>query len=343
PATALAGALASHAVKAAPAGLAGALAASALATSATLAPSALPILPLMATSKTPLAVTALIATLAAVPLTIQWRQLREAARSGEELRAQLAEAIRARDLKSGLSASEAADLEVPRAEHAELLRLRGEVNQLRRAKAKAPGATAPADRVASTENKTNPYQFNLNKRMPTGHTLVTGGWTGEGKRTVVTVTPVVGEDGKTVVMKSIIYRVPEQTWSQLAQGSLRGMAGEADGSQILSPVESAALQKEMLKEGGDLLSAPTVQTSAGMEGTFFVGNDETPASGQPPNRSLFLKLTPNPVPGGQTLDLAASFEMKVTPPGETASTSNPASEKVVQPLPEGSVPAPLQN
>jgi len=138
---ALAAAITSGAIQPVPATLAATVAAAALASAGTAGASA-GLIQTLFIMKTKLAISALTLAVALVPLAYQQRSLQRLQRENRALRDSAASPApsRGEEPRAVTSNAAAADSERLRAEHLELLRLRGEVARLRREAAEAAGA-----------------------------------------------------------------------------------------------------------------------------------------------------------------------------------------------------------
>ncbi len=212
-----------------------------------------------------------------------------------------------------------------KATESEVLRLRNEVNLLRKelAQSKArQGQKQPAEAAAPlTPTVTNEvpglFEAKLNASIPEGQTLAFGGWTTEsGKRAVAFVYPAIqGGSGTNTQMliRTTLMEVPPEVWSQLdladikADPQLSSQSGLVSQQQAESLIASLTNQPECL-----ILNRPIIQTSDGMPASLFVGQ-VTDSNEQ---KGLSLDCLPQLGSDGRSIQL--SLGMKLGPQGPAA-------------------------
>ncbi len=152
------------------------------------------------------------------------------------------------------SASSAQEQQHLRLEHLELLSLRGRVSQLaaelRQAKAAVSPGTggdpgsgeAPADSILFSAALTN--------RVPSGNTLVVGGWYQDGMRGYLLATPTVGQQEPTgsvrqVTLDSQVIAAPESFWDQIGWGAAKSETRRSTVAGVLTPAQLDLLLKAL--------------------------------------------------------------------------------------------------
>jgi RNA polymerase sigma factor (sigma-70 family) len=312
---ALAVALSTHVVQAAPVGLAAAVSSAAVlagtsfstvtATSATTQAIA------MTTLQKTLVATALLAAIGAG--IYEHRQAASLRTRIEALQEQRLDQLdRLRDENARL-ASELAAKETSRVEGLrELIRLRNEVGQLRAQFRERPTRSAGKDPASSQADvppeavEPRVLSASVSARVPNGQTLVTGGWaSADGKRTFVFMTPLPdttsGEDHQ-VVVKSLFVEVTEET---LAGTGLNGLTSDTDNSSLAGLYTASEFHTLLaaleLSGGAEILSAPGISTLDGRQGQLSVM--EKDGSG------TVLDILPKIAPEGDAIDLLLGVQV----------------------------------
>jgi RNA polymerase sigma factor (sigma-70 family) len=206
----------------------------------------------------------------------------------------------------------------------ELLRLRGQVGQLRAglrdARAAFPSnslvqnpAPAKTDMAAPASQ---PFTATFTARIPTGQTLLTGGWsTAPGKRSFVLMTPVVnsfaGGNPQVTVTTSTI-EMPEAMLSQFDIAQLKAEGRDSSVQTLLNPTGAGTLLKTLNDPpDGVLVTHAKITTADGMASQMTVIPDP-PANGDPPMPAFSISLTPNVTLDHAGVDMAINAEL--TPP-----------------------------
>jgi hypothetical protein len=204
-----------------------------------------------------------------------------------EENARLASALAAK-ADPGPTASPAPDQASKRllAQQSELLRLRAEVTRLRQQSAASTQAgpqkaAQPAPPETSASDKgTNDFSSELQTRLSFGQSVVTGGWaTSSGKRALVFVRPELKDrsDGtQSIVIKAHAVELAEAT---LAQYGLQDLATTSPQTQqhgvTYANADADKLRQDILGEpGSQLLNAPNIETSSGLEANLYVGTED---------------------------------------------------------------------
>jgi RNA polymerase sigma factor (sigma-70 family) len=332
---ALATALAGHAVTAAPAGLAAGATSAALAAAAAGTGFTITFLKLMTMSKLKLGIigAAVVAGLV-TPLVIQYQSLNKLREENRILREQSQEFAQFQAEKERLS-NQVAQTRLSNDQLRELMRLRGEVGQLRTqvsksAAGRGPGFTnqnpAAAAEKPPEEDLTKPYSAVVTARMGDGQTLVTGGWsTAPGKRTLVLMTPAIqttdGAAGQ-VIFRGVFLETSDEVLARLGMGHLKSDDRESVLQNVLNELDGESFKKTLLAADGVTVSSrPTVMTADGQQASFIVGDTAT---------SFAIDVVPRLTTDRKALDL--ELTARITR-GEPAPSGNGAAAIVPGPRP----------
>ncbi len=220
---------------------------------------------------------------------------------------------------------------------AELLRLRGQVGQLRTALAasRSTGAnqTPAAAKNEATNDAAQPFTTKLTARVGDGQTLVTGGWsTAPGKRTFILMTPAidpvtgvatqVSTDGSTFDMPkaklTVNYcamEIPEAMLAQFGLDQFKADGLDSSVQSLLAAADAEALLKALATPpDGVVVTHGRLVTADGIQGTMsFAGQD--PSLPAPPN--YIIGLTPNLTADKTAVNM--SINAQVVPPGVSSS------------------------
>ncbi|MDB6026903.1 MAG: hypothetical protein JWM68_3126 [Verrucomicrobiales bacterium] len=159
------------------------------------------------------------------------------------------------------------ETETVRKEHAELLRLRGEVTKLKQ-QAKEPSEEAAIEPAAPmplvlTTNDLHHFATNLTAELKSNETLVTGGWdTADGKKTFVFVTPEFTNDKEIQLTARFAEIAVDKIGEDLNKYLRSGRISVEDTRGIVKRLEN--------EEGVDFLSAPRVSTVNGRQAQVSV-------------------------------------------------------------------------
>ena len=147
-----------------------------------------------------------------------------------------------------------------RKEHLELLSLRGRVTQLANElrQRNAAGTQANANPNPTSEGKGADsilFTAALTNRVPSGNTLVVGGWSSEGKRDYLLATPAIEQgDGtpgaRQVTVKSQVVGAPESFWDEIGWSSYKSDRRRSTLAGVLTSDELDSLL-QALKETKD--------------------------------------------------------------------------------------------
>lgn len=265
--------LATDAVVAAPAGLAATLATNALVSATAAGPAAL--LKFMAMSNIKLgAISAIMIGALTITLLIQHQsmvQLREDIRS---LQQQL-ETLRTASEQPANPTVDTNELARLRQNQSELLRLRAEVNALRKTSKLALLQSRSADQAntAPGASDTSPrviqrLQASVRAQVGTGQTLLTGGWTNvSGSRIFVMATPrIQGDNADQVGIKTTVFEVSADALARIGLDAFRADGTESSLQQIFAADQANLLLKQLQStEGARLIAQTSLLTTDGRQ------------------------------------------------------------------------------
>jgi hypothetical protein len=208
-----------------------------------------------------------------------------------------------------------------RKEHAELLRLRGEVSSLRRRIGELTAMPAAgANRAAGSDDTVQaPVVVTNTVRAQTslapGEAFVTGGWPGlNEKRIFAFIAPEFAEDGS-VQITTRLAEVPESALNALELAQLKSESGESSARHILSAEQHSRLMNLLQEtEGVDILSTPRVATASGRQAQVQMV-DMFSFGGQVYPIGPVIDLVPEVSADRRTIDLtvSAQFLRKANP------------------------------
>ena len=314
-AAALGTALAAEAVTAAPVGLAGSVAGTALASAAAGGGITATLVKLMTMTKLKTALIVAVIAAALTPALLQHRALERLREENARLANELA--ARAAPTPTATAPDQASNRLL--SQQSELLRLRAEVTRLRQeqggrsagsAQQEATKAVPPAlDESSAYDARTNDFSSELQTRLSFGQTVVTGGWaTSSGKRVLVFVQPELKDrqDGtQTILIKARAVELAEATLVQYGLQDLATTSSQTDQHGVTyANADADNLSQGLLGEpGSQLLNAPRIETSTGVEANLFVGTETD---------HLKLSAMPTLLPGASDIDL--KLGVKFRPP-----------------------------
>lgn len=239
-------------------------------------------------------------------------QLREAAKQSVDLAEE-----NARLANEGIDPGELKRL---RDGQAELLRLRGQMGQLRRelqtAQAAAvKAATAPAASISPVNQETNElpvdtFTANVTATVGWKQMLVTGGWQLPwGKRGFVLLQPQ-DAGGNSVRLESRVFDVPDDLLPGLGLDQFRTSDQATSGNGILSVEEALDLVKKLQTlDGVDLLTAPQVITQNGRKAQISVAESHSLPSGQTYTTGPTIDVVPTIGADQQTVELVVGVQL----------------------------------
>ena len=260
---------------------------------------------------------------------VQYQAARKSRADAARLRDEVArlEALRA-DAESARVAQYATDtneLERLRAEHSELVRLRGQVAQLRRdlqaaqqalAKARVP-ATAPANTNSPSTEPVQKFVANIQATVPPQQTLITGGWKlPTGKHTLFFIEPVLAgqntDSAGQISVETRIVELSEEAMARFGFSGLKSDATEISGHMLLPDAQLRLVVRAMEQEQGlDILGAPKVSTLSGRPAQVKITNTQTTSAGESFEMGPMLDLVPTVAADGKSIDMRVSAQMRL--------------------------------
>jgi hypothetical protein len=254
----------------------------------------------MSSSRLPLAATLVCIAAIGVGWLLEHRSHARLQREYADLSARLAATDEALAKSRPDPEAVAADNRAREALQAEVLRLRGDVANLRRNQATQKKAPIPAN--APPPNPTPPTATAeapgtgpgwMVSRVPLNGGALFPAWTSaDGKQAWVLAIPSVAQpdiNSGNVMLEQMIFEGSPEALASLGIGSTP--AGGAAGSAPLDPEGSKALLERLRKTDGiDVLSAPRIITGGGNEAQVSIGNDT--------RGHLNLSVIPNLAPDG---------------------------------------------
>ncbi|MCI0541411.1 MAG: sigma-70 family RNA polymerase sigma factor [Verrucomicrobiales bacterium] len=218
----------------------------------------------------------------------------------------------------------------------ELLKLRGEVTQLRpllvEAATKRPAPSVVPAVPTEAEQPSEPVQIfvaNADASVPAGQTLAFGGWaTPPGKRTIVFVLPKIEEGTRadhagSISLESRYLEVPEGTLAQVVSdlnlAGLEKLKAESKASSVQSlftAAEAALILKTLENTAGvDVLSSPKVLTGNGRQAIISITQQKT-IEGQEHTLGPSLDVEPRIAADGFSVNLTVSARLKKANPAQ---------------------------
>jgi hypothetical protein len=206
----------------------------------------------------------------------------------------------------------------------ELLRLRGEVGQLRASLKAATAANQSAGanqnltpvKSETTDDSTEPFTADLSARIGDGQTLITGGWSSApGMRSYILMTPKIlspeGEPSQVAVGAHTVT-MPEGMLAQYGIDQLKADGRASSVQKTLTSEESQKLLK-MLAEPPDGLTVTRamITTKAGMQSEISVQRDATDAA-EPGAVMYSIGLTPNLTSDQKGIDMSIKARLART-------------------------------
>ena len=278
------------------------------------------LLKIMTLSKPKLALT-VVAVLAGVatPLLMQHQSLLKMREETQSLRAQI-ERLRQENEQVAAPSVDSPEQEQLRKDQAELLRLRGEVNVLRRdlasAKSQPRQVAQNPPEVNSTTNL--PLVFaklrsDVVAEVGEGQTLLTGGWEiGQGRHQLVLVSPrITGANGEQVFIQAFIVEAPDAVLAELGLDAIKVPGEESSIKEVLSAGRAEAIFEKLKgTEGVKFVAQPQALTLRGQEATVSVTQPITIA-GEPQHLGPTIKVLPSVLDDGRTLNIRVAAEVGV--------------------------------
>jgi hypothetical protein len=262
----------------------------------------------------------------ALGLFLQHRSLQALRAENVALSGANAEADRLREEERlRKSAADAGEIERARQSQAELLRLRGEVSQLREqlkagrhgsrtGEEKASASAAPA----AAEDTTVPiqvYTATLRATLAPQQTLVAGGWKlPNGNRAIVLLesspTGNPAEAGQ-INIQSRFVELPEDELQKSALGGMRIQGRESSAQSVLEADQSRRLLEYLnTTQGVSVSSLPEVTTLDGRQAQVK-SIELWPIDGVEHEVGSILDIVPRISAGGRTVDLTVQAQLRL--------------------------------
>ena len=230
-----------------------------------------------------------------------------------------AEAMRAENTKLAGERVDPAELSRLRDGQTELLRLRGQVSQLRqRLNEAAKGIPNRNDTTTdSTTNDLSPqslvdtYTSKAVAKVAWQQTAVTGGWKlPSGNRGFVLLQPMPDSNSGAVVVRAQILEIPENLMPTLSD--LKAEERESNGFGVLSNEQTRSLLASVGKtDGATILAAPQVTTLSGRQAQIQVIEMFNGQNGQSYFTGPIVEVTPTISPDNQTVEIAVETKLNV--------------------------------
>lgn len=204
----------------------------------------------------------------------------------------------------------------------ELLRLRGQLVQLRQDLKTARAETAQAARQreqaasatpAASEVPVDTFTANVTATVGWKQMLVTGGWRlPSGKRAFVLLRPRADAGDNVVNLESQVFNSPDDALLPLGLDALRAPDQASPKNGILS-AEDASLLLARLKqtEGIDLLGAPQVSTLSGEQAQISVTQSHALPNGQAYTTGPTIDVRPTIGPDKRTVELVVGVQLNL--------------------------------
>ena len=213
-----------------------------------------------------------------------------------------------------------------RAQFMELMRLRGEIGQLRvglRAALAAKSATGDHQIPPSVKNETpddpsQPFTATLTAHVENGEALLTGGWsTAPGKRTFILMTPAIKEAGR-VFVGTYTIEIPEEQLGQFGMDQFKADGRDSSIQNVLNQADSETLLQALkTPPDGVVVTRSNIDSPPGIHGEITMGQDESSDASSAKPKYL-IGLTSNMSTDQKAVDL--SINEQVAPHGVSFSS-----------------------
>jgi hypothetical protein len=198
----------------------------------------------------------------------------------------------------------------------ELLRLRGQVVQLRQRISETPSTAISQSQSLATTNQdleaspVETYAATASAKLEWNSALVTGGWKlPSGKRALVFLQPTPEATPNTVNVRARIVEVPDETVRSLP--FLEGER-EANGNGMVPAAAAAVMFADFeKKEGTSVISSPSVTTLSGRQAQIAVTESFTGPDGKNYSTGPVIDLIPTISPDGQSVALSVELKLNV--------------------------------
>lgn len=309
----LTAAIGGHAVQSAPAGLAASAVSASLAAGASTG-----LIAVLADSmtKTKLALVVAGATLAVltVPLVVLFEHNCVLRHQIAEIEASAREAAQTNSSNKAVrSEGGAEELRRLRLEHLELLALRGRVAQMALERQKGNSNATVQDLPADQTGDSIFFTAASTNRVPNGSTLVVGGWSRDGLRGYVLLTPAVTNHAQLsaepgVILQSQMVGAPDQFWQQIGWGQYASGTHRSTLAGVLRLDQADALIQALRDTDQAWLS--NTSTATNRDGELF--GVSWAVDGEPGDGVLMkIDLYPRVASDGRSVDV------ELRPPART--------------------------
>ncbi len=217
-------------------------------------------------------------------------------------------------------ARSAVEDEIAQSERRELLILRGRVSQLSRELSEATAVVKKSpERSAATEatnsDDTVLFSASITNTVPLGNTLALGGWSVEGTRTFLLLTPSLPDAGAAghILITPRIVRAPDSLWSDYGWADAKSPARRSGLAGVLEPGELEALLSA-LKQRSEARIVPGTPSDAvlgGHVGFGFATAEDNEAAGALMGVEVYPR--PSPISGSVELELQPTPLTEKTP------------------------------
>ncbi len=210
-------------------------------------------------------------------------------------------------IRSSLNAQEQQRL---RLEHLELLSLRGRISQLAAELRRAKGAVSPTTAAGPGSDQASVdsilFSAALTNRLPSGNTLVVGGWSREGMRGYLLATPAAGQQdatgsGRHVTLQTQVVGAPEGFWEKIGWGAAKSETRRSTVAGVLTPAQFDMLIQALKDCDGSEISDTSRCSGPDGErmGIGFAMKDE-----RSDGMLMAIDVYPQITPDGTAVDLA---------------------------------------
>ena len=229
------------------------------------------------------------------------------------------EALRAENVKLASERVDPAELNRLRDGQTELLRLRGQVSQLRQRLNDAQAATnravtakQPTTSDETTQLPIETYTAKATLKVGWQRTMITGGWKlPSGNRGLVMLQPLADEANPNAVhVRAQIVELPESLMAGL--GNLDANGTDARGYDVLTSAQARELLGKIRNtEGASIIASPSVITASGQQAQVQLVESFTGPNGEKYWVGPVVDITPTISPDNQSVELAVEAKLNV--------------------------------
>jgi len=232
--------------------------------------------------------------------------------------AKTADALRAENARLTGERADPDELKKLRDGQTELLRLRGQVSQLRREAQAAHATTRPIAEAVPTnavpdESPVDSFTASVTKTVGWKQALVTGGWRlPSGKRAFVLMQPSADQGEGTVLLRSQIVEMSDSAVAALGFQAWLTEERASSGGLVLSVEQAGILQANLKQmEGVDIISSPSVTTASGRQAQVSVVDVRTLPSGETYHTGPTVDITPTISADKQNVELVVNAQLNL--------------------------------